>query len=327
MAAAQQQAPTTDLPPHSAPGGHAASGAITDTADLRGHTILLATDGSPESDAAARVTAALASARGAHPVAARAFNPAPLVLPMAIPSVAASADLLLGYGAVEVAKREVQADLLRALQEPADWPVRVAAGMQGAVIIDIARETGAALVVMGLRPRSVLRRAAREQTVLRVLRDAEVPVLATTVDLVEQPQRIVVGVDFGRAGLCAARAALAVLADGGMILLTYVQPRQYPRSEDNEGIGVIHAQGVAGAFARLREELAAPASVRVETAVLEGDPSAELAALADRAMAHAIAVGSRRHALVDRLVLGSVTADLAHRADRSLLVVPPRAKR
>ena len=46
---------------------------------------------------------------------------------------------------------------------------------------------------------------------------------------------------------------------------------------------------------------------------------------ADDAGADLIAVGRRRHALIDRLLLGSVTTELATDGARSLLVVPPPA--
>ena len=129
--------------------------------------------------------------------------------------------------------------------------------------------------------------------------------------------------DFGRAGLRAARAALALLADGGTLNLAFVDRLPYPTTSDSDGDEVIHRRGVVDAFERLREELCAPKNVSVSTTILQGVPSDALRALAERTDAEVIAVGSRRHGVMDRLFLGSVTVDLVHDARWSLLIVPP----
>jgi nucleotide-binding universal stress UspA family protein len=64
--------------------------------------------------------------------------------------------------------------------------------------------------------------------------------------------------------------------------------------------------------------------VAVTTTVLEGAPSEALREFAEQLHPDVIAVGARRHGLVDRMLLGSVTADLVHDGRWSLLIVPPR---
>jgi nucleotide-binding universal stress UspA family protein len=136
---------------------------------------------------------------------------------------------------------------------------------------------------------------------------------------------VAVAVDFSRASIAAARAALTVMEDGGSLLLVYVEPSSDPPAADAEGFATIYAQGVSAAFARLRNELSARTNARIESVVLRGAVAPELLSFAQRAEIDLIAVGSQRHSIARRAVVGSVTTALARAASRSLLVIPPAA--
>ena len=128
------------------------------------------------------------------------------------------------------------------------------------------------------------RRRARDETSLHVVaRRSRVPVLAVAAGLETLPHRVVVGVDFSRASVLAARAApLGARPGGADALLAYVRPTDDESDEACEGIGVIERQGVAASFERLRADIAAPPGIAVETLVLDGGSGvvAELRALA-----------------------------------------------
>ena len=64
------------------------------------------------------------------------------------------------------------------------------------------------------------------------------------------PRRIVVAVDFSRAGLRAARAALSVLADGGSLDLVFIDNWLSPTIADWEGDAASHAPGGSGCDGR-----------------------------------------------------------------------------
>lgn len=283
---------------------------------LEHRTVLLALNGQPEAAAAARVTASLAAVRGIDPVVVRAYYPGPALVPP-VPHAGRSPS------PADAARDGVREDLVRASGGAAHWPIVVVGGAPSEVITETAREIRAAMIVMGLHAHGMLQRTLGGETALQVMRHAAVPVLAITPSLQRVPTRIVVGIDFGSAGLRAARVALALLADGGTIDLAFVDRPPYPPTDDGEGDELIHRKGVAAAFAYVREQLAAPTDVCVTTTVLEGAPSDALRKLADLTNADLIAVGSRRHGFVDRMLLGSVSADLVHDGRRSLLVVPP----
>jgi nucleotide-binding universal stress UspA family protein len=149
-----------------------------------------------------------------------------------------------------------------------------------------------------------------------------VPVLAVTPALTHLPNRVAVAVDFSRASLRAARAAVDIIAPNGTLYVVYVRPKM-ERTEESEGANIIHAQGLAGAFARLRKELSVPRGIDVEAVLLEGEPAAELISFADRAEIDVIAVGSHKHPFLTRMLVGSVTTELVRSARHSLLVAPP----
>lgn len=189
-------------------------------------------------------------------------------------------------------------------------------------ILRVAEDHRSQLIVTGLRPHAFLDRVFRDETALAVMRHASVPVLAVTPTLTRPPRSIAVAVDFSRASIAAARVAMTLVEDGGSLLLVYVEPPM-ERLTGVEGFGVIYAQGVSAAFARLRQELRGSRNVNIETLVLTGRVAAELLSFAERADVDVLAVGSQRHSIAHRAFLGSVTTALARSATRSLLVVPP----
>lgn len=285
---------------------------------LRDRAVVVAMDDSADARAAAHAAAALAQAKGAQPAVLRAYYPSPELFP----STPATPEAVTRE--LDDRRRDTRDALVETIPHAAHWPVFVVPGAPSSALATTARELRAALILLGLRKRAALPSALRPETTLSVLREATTPVFATTASMRGLARRIVVGVDFARAALCAARAALAIIADGGTLVLAYVQAPGAAATEETEGEAIIHAQGVVGGFVRFREELHAPATVRVETAIVEGTPGAALAALADRVNAAVIAVGSRRHSLTDRMFIGSATQDLVRDAGHSLLIVPPR---
>jgi nucleotide-binding universal stress UspA family protein len=220
-------------------------------------------------------------------------------------------------------RHAVTDQLASCIADSAGWSRETAAGVPAAEIVRIADARGADLVVLGLRPHAFFDRLFRDETALSVMRHGSVPVLAVTPLLTRLPRRIAVAIDFSRASIAAARAALTLLDDGGSLTLVYVEPPDEPTSPAAEGFTSIYTQGVAAAFTRLRSELASRTSAPIETVVLRGNVAAELQSFAYRAEVDLLAVGSQRHSIARQAVVGSVTSALARAATTSLFVIPP----
>ena len=279
--------------------------------------ILLATDASPAAAAATRVVEALAARWSATPHVCTVVPAPPLAIDPAgvsityVPSIA------------DELRDEVSSQLSACSTAAAGWSRETAAGVPAAEILRIAESRESDLIVLGLRPHALFDRMFRDETALSVMRRASVPVLAVTPLLHRPPRRVAVAIDFSRASIAAARAALTLVDDGGSLMLVYVEPPSEPRSPATEGFTTIYAQGVAAAFTRLRSELASRSNVKIETVVLKGGVVPELQSFAYRAEIDLIAVGSQRHSIARHAFVGSVTTALARAATSSLLVIPP----
>lgn len=313
-----------------APAAQPASNAQTHlgASDLFRRPILVASDGTQTSLAALRIGATLAHRYEGSVHVVTVLDPLLYTVPARGTDIGGG----VGGGAELLRLASTQRlkdvrDQIRDVSGDAEWPVEIRVGAAASYVTSEAQVHDATMVVMGLRPRSTLDRVFGGETALRVMRQSRVPVLAVVPTLTELPARVVAAVDFSRSSLRAAHAAANLVADGGTFFLAYVQPPLHPRTEDTEGLGVIYSQGVAAAFGRMSAELWLPPRVRVQTVFLEGTPAAELTRFADRASADLISVGSHRHGMIDRLILGSVTADLVRGAARSLLVCPPSGTR
>ena len=218
--------------------------------------VLLATDASPAASAATRVVAALAAR----------WSTTPHVCTV-IPSPATAIDpigMTLAYAPsiAEEMQHAVTDQLASCCTESSGWSRETAAGAPASEIVRIADARGSDLIVLGLRPHAFFDRMFRDETALSVMRHASVPVLAVTPLLNRLPRRIAVAIDFSRASIAAARAALTLLDDGGSLMLVYVEPPGEPTSSAAEGFTTIYTQGVAAAFTRLRSELASRSELR-----------------------------------------------------------------
>ena len=278
--------------------------------------VLLATDASPAASAATRVAAALAARWSTNPHVCTVIPPPPAIDPM-------GAGIAYAPSIGEEMRDAVTDQLVSCCPESSGWSRETAAGAPASEIVRIADARGSDLIVLGLRPHAFFDRMFRDETALSVMRHASMPVLAVTPLLTRLPRRIAVAIDFSRASIAAARAALTLLDDGGSLMLVYVEPPGELRSAAAEGFTTIYTQGVTAAFVRLRSELASRTNARIETVVLRGAVAAELQSFAYRAEVDLLAVGSQRHSIARHAVVGSVTSALARAATTSLLVIPP----
>jgi nucleotide-binding universal stress UspA family protein len=130
--------------------------------------------------------------------------------------------------------------------------------------------------------------------------------------------RVVVGYD----GSEPARAAVAWAAEragrAGKVWIVHSHAPGAPGLEGSEGKAVLDALVLEAGNALL--------DVDYQLELVAGDPAAALDTSAREHDADEIAIGSRGFGKV-RAVLGSVSHDLLHRADRPVLVIPYNAVR
>ena len=292
--------------------------------DLAGRAVLLATDGSPCSVAAAFVAHELARKYHAVIHVVSVIDPRSSLLPPPL-YVAFGMGDIVATQAYEEQESSVRNELSRAIGEQIEWPVRLMFGTPAASIVQEANHLGAVLVLLGLRRHGRLDRVVHDETALNVMRTAFCPVLGVVAEMDGLPSHILSAVDFGDGSVLAARAARAMVGDDAKLTLAYVQPMN--GFLDDEGECRIHTMGVNAGFAKLREEFGG-ADVRFDHVVLhaseEETPGQALLEYADEIGADLITAGSVQHSRLDRWMVGSVSAELVRDGRRSVLIVPPR---
>lgn len=294
--------------------------------NLRGRAVLLATDGSPAAQAAARVTAELERERGAVPEILHVFDLRSYPTVPFLAEALGAADQLLGETAHDEQRAEIIAQLADVAPEASHWPVHIGAGTPAGQILVLAEKLDVALTLVGIRQHGRLDRITGDETTLQVQRRSSCAVLAVRADSTTLPRRIVAGIDFSRASVAAARAALDIATPDANVTLVHAQTADDRYMSDDEN-AVVHDLGVARALEEIRSfllsALPADSSVTVDTLVESARPSELLLGAAARLDADLITIASRRHGRVARLMLGSVADDLTHACLTSLLLVPP----
>lgn len=278
--------------------------------------ILLAIDGSPSSDKARDLVAALPWREGGL---VRIVTVAPDVDDL-------DASVLGSYeDALETAEREIRSAHAHLVIEPV-----LVLGRPASVIVDAAAAMGADLIVIGHRGLS------RWETILLGSVATEVIDQAPCAVLIARDERlgpVVLGDD----GSTHARRAETVVRDwplfaGLPVTIVTVTDEGYPyvtavapplhaetvagQGSDSEGQGPAATVAMTSAVDRLRE-----AGIDAVAEERRGDPAHELVACARERGAGLIVVGTRGQTGLRRLLLGSVARNVTLHARCSVLVV------
>lgn len=285
--------------------------------------ILVATDGTEASDAALRVAETIARDHGLSMQAISVLEP--------LASMYAPVDgLMVGMPSTisdmtraELRMTSVRERLRRTVRTSDSWKVQVKIGQVSGSIVAAAKEIDASLIVLGLGKHRPVDRLLGDEVAAQVVRRSSTPVLAVPYDATVPLRRAVVGIDFSRAAVRAARAAVTLTTPPGHVWLAHVKaPLDIP-TEAYEGASVIYTQGVLGAFKKIEERLEAIDLLEVRPVVLEGKVADELLAFATSHRADLLVTGAHGRTLVERLLIGSVTTKLLRAAQCAVLVIPP----
>lgn len=285
--------------------------------------ILLATDGSASADGAAGLVAELCR-RGPCKVSVLAvFEPAPMPVPSADPSLAAMTTMAGDAALRDEFFARVERQAARCFKG-SPLPIERAEGSPVRSIVEAAAKAEIDLIVTGLRVHSLMDRLVGDETALRVTRAAEWPVFAVAPTLTQMPRCAVVGIDFSKACMRAAAAAAGMLADGGTLTLLHARPRLDIAAASDDNIDTAYASGVTAALDGLRNALATShPGITVAVERRDGEAAAAIMNFAIAAKADFVAVGRHRRNAIAHAVLGSVATSLLRKATISVLVLPP----
>lgn len=276
--------------------------------------ILIAVDGSRASNAAMRFARRMAQLNLWAPDAITVAQPLPTYVgDFLMPAPPLSQDVVQNGVLLQLRTQ------LRRHGLPA-WPSNVRFGPTGWSIIESAHEFGAQLIVVGLGKHGKVARLFGAETASRVARKSDLPVLAVHAKARGLPRIVVAAVDFGDASTRAVQEALQLIEPGGELHLVHVMSNYNFTPVANGAWRLSYAEAAEKSFARLREQLASP--VTVKTKLLSGDLTEVLAKYLKSVRADLLAMGNHNQGVVERLLLGSAAAEMLRVAPCSVLVAP-----
>ena len=282
--------------------------------------LVVATDGTRDSDGAVRVGLALARRDG---VKADVFSvvEAPSIVDLdgtPVPDLEQLVEIAVDErGSMLLAQRD------RTHPGIPEWPYELAVGPRVETIVDRARAAGASFILLGLGAHGLGARLSQRETALRVIRAAGLPVLALPSDAWGVPHSALVAVDFTASSEHAARAALELLGDDGTLYIAHVTARLPIPQGDSRTWSEITKGAVIPKLEQVVQRLDPSPGMRVEYVLLHGDPAHELVAFAEETHVDLIAAGTHGRSALGRLVLGSVSTKLVRTAKCWVLVAPP----
>ncbi len=280
--------------------------------------ILLATDGTSQSDAAVAMAKLLAERKDADVSA---------VIVVARPRAP------WGRVDVEIAdeyERSIHADSLasarRQIEELGDvrWHLEAKTGEPASAITGLARAMDAKLVLVGIGEHGAISRLFGSETALQLMRICESPVLAVAPDMRRLPRRIVVGMDFSDASIEAARLAFEIAEENATIVLAHVVPWERKEYVPEEWVRSYEGR-ITAELSRVTHWLDESAEFRVQQRILYGRPGSRLLAFSDEFGADLLVAGSHSRSPLARLVAGQTIGKLIRGAHCSVLVLPTTA--
>ena len=280
--------------------------------------VLLATDGTPQSDAAVSLAYLMAVNNHAEVKAVTVLQRA------AVPWGTIDPGLVLEY---ERGLHEEARDMARAQVDrfgDKQWSVDVETGDPAATIAALARDSRARLVVVGLGGHGAAARFFGNETALRLMRTSETPVLAVGTRMRALPKRIMVAMDFSESAIEAAQLAIEIASPGATVTLVHVVPweRKYyiPEHWFRE-----HESYIDGQLKRVAGWLDHLPETRIHQKVLYGRPGPSLLACAEELEADLVVAGTHGRGFLGRIVGGETVSKLVRGARRSVLVFPAAA--
>jgi nucleotide-binding universal stress UspA family protein len=207
--------------------------------------------------------------------------------------------------------------------------VEVIRGTPGSAICQVANERHASLIVTGTGRHGMVGRFLYGERALEIVRNATSTVLIVPPGVETPLRRAMIAVDFSRASLSAAIATLELLGPGAHLSLVHVEAGIRHPDDWSVAMTEEHERRTRGLLARFLEALPVTVTrpVRLDTAIIRGDPVGALLQFAEAHDVQLIACGRNRHPWLQRLFVGSVSAALIRGAGCSVLVAPePSAK-
>jgi nucleotide-binding universal stress UspA family protein len=287
-----------------------------------GGPILVATDGTAESDAALPLADVLSS-RARIPVEVIS-----VVQPVNVPMYGVDGVMLTldddGRSA-ELRMKAAREQVTRTVSASCNWPITISTGEPAHEVAQRALAITPQLIITGRGRHSLIDRIVGGESVLRLLQLGDTPVLAVEPTLTSSPRRVVVAIDFSPFSEYALHVALSVAAPDAQITLVHVAPHFDHSVPYLAQLSATYSEQCDAAFAELRAGLP-HGSWAIEQCIMHGSAVERLPEFAAEMRADLVVTATHGYGFLRRLMLGSVAAAVLRRAPCSVLAVPGTAQ-
>lgn len=282
-------------------------------------SIVVATDGSDSALAAFKAADLIRARTGAGVHVITVLER--ILLPIMFPS----AEAMVLPPDLDRSREEAQRGVVRKqidrFDPTGDWSMEFRFGRAAEVIVSVAHEQKAGLIIVGANKHGMLGRLLGEETAMEIARLSDIPLLVASPEMKRLPKRVVVAMDLNSDGLQLAPQALESILDSPTVSSVHVKPRSEFMGIDWAEFDSEYEMVMKSRFQALEEALSA-VQIKSDLVVLHGDPAHELADYANFAKAELIVVGVKRRQGRSRAVGGRMASRVVRQATCSVLIVP-----
>jgi nucleotide-binding universal stress UspA family protein len=283
-------------------------------------TILVATDGTPESDHALQFARAFThdDETAVHVLSVCEPGPDPVAWPGLV-----SLPVMRDPRIVENSRRDaVRAQIERIAGDRGHWPLTVTTGAVSDSIATSARDHHANLIVTGRGRRSLGERLLGEEHLLRLIRESSIPVLAADDSLSGPLHRIAVGIDFGEGHRAVAQGAARWAAEDATVFLVHARHASPPAAEDPSAWFAEYDDRARTKLQALIGQLDYPPGTTFEVRLVNGNAGVALSEFCETEACDLVVAGGHSMGFLFRLIVGSTATYLLRHAKCSLLTIP-----
>lgn len=285
---------------------------------LRQPLLLVATDGSPASQAAYAAAQLIAEKRDARVHVLSVIEPIPPIIPppgtaVLMPSVDRDR---------ENAVRTAMVEQLLKLGRLSLWTTEIRAGKAAAVIAEVAKERNVDMIVIGTNHHGIMDRILGGETAANLVRLVDRPVLVASSRMTRLPKRAIVAFELGHFDRAKLIGNLVTLGSPQSISVVHVEPQSVALGIDWAEFDSEYRSEIEEGFAEISEALRAIPKAQPELVVLHGEIAREISQFATSVTAELVVLGVKPRNPKSLARGGGTAMKIARALSCSVLLVP-----
>jgi len=288
---------------------------------LRRPLLLVATDGSPASQAAYAAAQLISEKRGARVHVLSVIEPIPPIIPppgtaVLMPSIDREREDAIRIDMVEQ---------LMKLGRLSQWTTEIRAGKAAAVIAEVAKERHVDMVIIGANHHGIVDRILGGETATNLVRVIDRPVLIASSLMTHLPKRVVVSFELGHFDRDDLVLSLVTLGSPQSISIVHVEPQSIALGIDWAEFDSEYRAEIEKGFAEVSEALRSLPRAQPELVVLHGDIAREISQFAISVTAELVVLGVKPRNPRSLARSGGTAMKIARALSCSVLLVPKPA--